>query len=56
MVHILCDRDNPQMILSPFMKDHVACLVQPNKHAYKKNLNKYIDEFLQDAKSHARDV
>jgi hypothetical protein len=34
MAHILCDHDNLQMILSPFIKDRVACLVQPNKHAY----------------------
>lgn len=39
MAHIPSDHDNPQMILSQSIKDHVACSVQPDKHAYKNNLN-----------------
>lgn len=39
MDHILCDHRNQQMILPPFVEDHISFLVKPNKHAYKKQIN-----------------
>ena len=49
---ILTGYNNPQMIHSQFIKDHVICPTQSDTQIYNKPLNQLLNKFVEDAKSH----